>query len=199
MSAPVMAAGGDTTPLPLSVAGPVYRARRALGNVVDHLAAGRYPNAAKALLAVQKNLAAAHKAGTAQIGAAPADPESDQLPGPPSVVAVLGLDHRVAVRTARLLDGMTVKVGLGTTLSAATKLRLVMLSKVLSLDPEGAGGDYTDDLTDTLPIYAAEVLAVSDVLRTGRLTASSRRGLTNNLVRIKQATAEMNAAYGGGE
>jgi hypothetical protein len=170
-----------------------------LGHVIDHVTARRYTKAAKALLAVQKHLAAAQKAGMKQIGAPPPDPESDESPGPPSVIAVLALDHRIVVRVAGLFDGMTEKVGLGTTLSAATRLRLVMLGKVLSLDPEGAGGDFADGMTDTLPIYSAEVTAVSNMLRTSRLTASSRKALTKNLVRVKEANQMMNAAYGGGE
>lgn len=74
-----------------------------------------------------------------------------------------------------------------------------MLGKVLSLDPEGAGGDFADGMTDTLPIYSAEVTAVSNMLRTSRLTASPRKALTKNLVRVKEANQMMNAAYGGGE
>jgi hypothetical protein len=197
--APLVRLEPDQTPAPKSVAVPIQRARLALKNTADRIAERRYDRAAKAVVAVRKYLRAADRAGTKQIGAPPTDPESDELPGPPSVIAVLGLEHRIVVRATKLLDGLMPKIGLGTMLSGATKRRLVMIDKIVSLDPEGAGGDYADGMTDTLPIYTAEIQTLNTALRDSRLTDTSRRALTKTLARAKQANAKLNAAYGGGE
>jgi hypothetical protein len=134
-----------------------------------------------------------------QIGAPPADPESDVSPGPVAVIAVLDMEHAVVVRAAGMLDGLTRNVGVGKTLTAAMSARMRMLNRITSLDPEGAGGDYEDDMADTLETYTGEVTYLTALLNDGRLTADSRGALQRALLRSKQTLAKVDAAYGGGE
>jgi hypothetical protein len=189
----------DATPPPPSVARPVKRAKRSVRNAVAHCAQGRFGRAALSLYNARVWIARAHKAGMAQIGAPPTDPESDEAPGPPSVIAVFGMEHFVVMRVAPLYDGMDRFIGLKKTLYLTVTKRMRMLKRIVALDPEGAGGDYADGMADTLPIYDAEVARLTQILQTGRLTSGARTTLGVVLDWSQQTRAIANAAYGGGE
>jgi hypothetical protein len=189
----------DGTPLPTSVATPIKKARAALANAIYYRLHRKLRYASIALANVRLHVGSAHTAAMAEIGAPPADPESDDLPGPPSVIAVLALERTVVVRGAPLYQGLTTGIGLAKTLATAQTLRTTMLNKVVSLDPEGAGADYADGMADTVPSYTTEVNAVIAVLNTNSLTSTSRTTLTQVLTRSRQARAVVTAAFGGGE
>ena len=189
----------DGTPLPTSVATPIKKARAALANAISYRLHGKFTYAAIALANVRLYVGRAHTAGMAQIGAPPADPESDDLPGPPSVIAVLALERTVVVRGAPLYEGLTTGIGLARTLATAQTLRTTMLNAVSSLNPEGAGADYADGMADTVPAYTTEVNAVIAVLNTNSLTSIGRTALTQVLARSRQARTIVTAAFGGGE
>jgi hypothetical protein len=189
----------DVTPLPTSVATPIKKARTALANAIYYRLHRKFTYASIALANVRLYVGRAHTAGMAQIGAPPADPESDDLPGPPSVIAVLALERTVVVRAAPLYEGLTTGIGLAKTLATAQILRTAMLNAVVSLDPEGAGADYADGMADTVTSYTTEVNAVIAVLNTNSLTSTSRTTLTQVLTRSRQARAIVTAAFGGGE
>ena len=115
----------------------------------------------------------------ALIGAPPTDPESDDLPGPPAVIAVLGLEHRIGMGVVDLFDGMKrpgVVRALRVTLGTTHHRRNVMLDRVIALPAEGARDDYADGMADTLGIYNQEVQKVTTALRTYRLSPSGRVG-----------------------
>jgi hypothetical protein len=138
----------------------------------------------------------------AQIGKPPADPESDDPPGPPAVIAALAMENRVTTVLVPRINGKTgpyINTAMSYTLYVTHTVRQQMLTKVTGLDPEGDGSDYADGMTDTLPIYAAEVALVTKALATYRLTAAARTGLKRTLTQVRAANASMNAAYGGGE
>jgi hypothetical protein len=189
----------DGTPVPASVARPIRRARRALANAIYYRLHRNFSNAAISLANLRLYVTRAHTAATATIGAPPADPESDDPPGPVSVVAVLALDHAVVVRGAPLFEGLTTRIGLGKTLSTAQILRATMLNAIVSLDPDGDGADYEDGMADTVPSYTAEVNAVAAVLSTNSLTTAGRTVLRRVLTRSRQARVIVTAAFGGGE
>jgi hypothetical protein len=196
---PVALIEEDGTPVPTSVATPISKARAAMTNAVRYTQHHRFRRASLALANVRLYVGKAHTAGMAEIGAPPADPESDVPPGPVSVIAVLGLEHSVVLRSARLFNGLTRAIGLGSTLSTAMTLRTTMLETIIPLDPEGDGADYADGMADTLPIYTAEVKGVATVLVTGSLTATGRARLKVVLAGSKATRAMVTAAYGGGE
>jgi hypothetical protein len=196
-TAGVAQAGGDTDPPPKAVAVPIHRAGVALGHATAYLKANRYAAATRALTVARKYVARAHGAGMAQIGAPPSDPESDVGPGPVSVLAVLGFEHAVVVRAARMLDGQTPAIGVGKVLTVTMRARMIMLTRITSQDPEG--DDYADDMADTLPMYTGEVTYLAALSAKGRLTPASRKALERALLRSKQTLAKVDAAYGGGE
>jgi hypothetical protein len=202
-SPPAAHAGGggeeDGTPVPRSVAVPVQRAGRSLLYAGIFVSQHRFGRASLSLYHLRVYLRTAHLAGMAEIGAPPTDPEGDTSPGPVSVIAVFGLEHRIVVRASAMFDGLRARIGLASTLFQALGRRNVMLAKITSLDPEGAGGDFSDGMADTLPIYTAEVIRLKSLLATGHLTPRARLTLTEVLARSKATRAAVNAAYGGGE
>jgi len=192
----------EAPPVPAVVAKPVGRAGVALKKAERRLSRGLVLKARRSLRLLRKRLTTAHEAGMAQIGAPPLDPESDDLPGPPSVLAVLALEDRVTVRVVRLFDGRRNEKlvrGLRKTLVVAHGRRDEMLDAVIALPPEGDGADYADGMADTLPIYDAEVTAVTSALAQYRLVAPARRGLRNALDRVTATRDKVNQAWGGGE
>ena len=139
---------------------------------------------------------------TALIGAPPTDPESDDLPGPPAVLAVLGLEHRIGMQVVDRFNGMKrfwVVRALRRTLGTTHYRRDIMLDKVIRLPAEGGLDDYADGMADTLGIYTQEVQKVTTALRTYRLSPSGRVGLRRALVRVQATNAKVNRAFGGGE
>jgi hypothetical protein len=192
----------DATPVPSSVARPISRARAALHAAARQIANRRFALALDSLTSLQHYLRRAHRAGEAQIGAPPTDPEEDTPPGPVSVLAVLDLEHRVTMRGVALFDGLrrnAVVRSLRETLWYDHHYRDAMLDAVIALPPEGAGSDYADGMADTVPSYVTEVKRVKTALAQYRLTDSARAGLNRALRRIRATQAKVNAAFGGGE
>ena len=185
-----------------TVAAPIHRADAALAQAVSAFDAHQPGKAISALLVVKSNVVLAHQQGMAQIGKAPADPESDDAPGPPAVMAVLSLEHRVDLGVVALFAGKRgaeVVDTLRLLLRVTHARRTAMLDKIISLPPEGSGGDYADGMADTLGSYTKEVQQLTTALSTYRLTSAARLGLTNALSRVRATKAKVDAAYGGGE
>lgn len=192
----------DADPIPRSVAAPIRRARAALARAKTQIAAHTYAKAIDSLRAVRVNVSAAHRAGLAQIGAPPTDPESDEPPGPVSVIAVLNLEHAVTNGVVVSFNGTTRRAivhAMRYTLWWTHGVRIPMLNAVIALDPEEEGADYADGMADTLPIYANEVKVITTALQKYRLSNYGRTGLRNALARAKATRAKVNAAFGGGE
>jgi hypothetical protein len=192
----------DATPVPSSVARPISRARVALNAAATQIANRQFALALDSLSSLQVYLGRAHRAGMAQIGAPPTDPEEDTPPGPVSVLAVLDLEHRVTMRSVALFDGLrrnAVVRSLRETLWYDHHYRDAMLDVVIALPPEGAGSDYADGMADTVPSYVTEVNRVKTTLAQYQLTDSARLGLHRALDRIRATQAKVNEAFGGGE
>jgi hypothetical protein len=188
--------------LPGSVATPIKRAKAALTRTEDRLAQHRYGRALDSLKALRRNVRAANNAATNQIGLPPADPESDDPPGPPSVFAVLRLDHRVTMHLVPLYDALSrldVVSSLNASLGRTHRRRDAMLDAVIALPAEGDRGDYDDGMADTLLVYPAEEKLISDTLQTAALIDSARSGLTDALARVQATDAKVDAVWGGGE
>jgi PAS domain-containing protein len=188
--------------LPGSVATPIQRAKAALAKTEDQLAHHRYRRALDSLLVVRRNVTRANKAATAQIGLPPTDPESDDLPGPPSVFAALKLDHRVTARLVPMYDALgrlDVVSSLSATLQRAHGRRDAMLDAVIALPAEGDRADYDDGMADMLGMYPAEEGAIAGALATAELTDPARSGLTDALARVRATEAKVDAVWGGGE
>jgi hypothetical protein len=180
----------------------ITQADSAIARAVNRVHAHQYSRAKTALATARSHIKQANAGAMALIGAPPADPESDELPGPPAVLAVLKLDNRVVTKVVPLFNGMDrpgVLDALRSTLGVTQNRRVTVLTKVLALPPEGDGDDYADGMADTLPMYSHEVAVVAGGLQTFRLTPSGKDGLTATLRRARDAEAKMNAAYGGGE
>jgi hypothetical protein len=73
-----------------------------------------------------------------------------------------------------------------------------MLTKVIAVPPEGPL-DYDDALTDTLPIYTAEVKAYQAALAGFQLTAQARTALTQDLDLVLATRKQFTQRFGGGE
>lgn len=180
---------------------PMTRARAALVAAHARLKLRRYAKALVSLKALRANLGQAHRAGMAQIGKPPADPESDEPPGPAAVMAVLNLQHRIMMAVP-LFNGMkttAVIESLRYTLLTAHRLRNAMLSRVIALPAEGAGGDYDDGMSDTLELYTGEVTLITRALGLYQLTPAARVGLTKALARAQATEAKVTLRWGGGE
>ncbi len=184
------------------VANPIRLADAALAQVKVQVAKGQFDKAITSLESVRVNVGKAHTAGMAEIGKPPSDPESDDPPGPPAVMAVLGLEHRVGTGIVPLFDGRKEAAfvnALQETLGVTYNARDKMLDRVIGLDPEGAGDDYADDMSDTLGFYSVEVNQVTKALKQDQLSQSGRAALSNDLTRVRATQAKVNKAYGGGE
>lgn len=184
------------------VATPISRATAALTRATRDLQAHRPRAAISELADVRLYVGQAHAGAVHLIGAPPADPESDEPPGPAAVLAVLGLEHRVGIGVVPLFDNRgsaAVVDALRRTLSSTQDRRKAMLARVIALPPEGARDDYEDGMADTLGQYPTEVNQLTKALQTYRLTAAARTGLHNALVRVRATEAMVNTAFGGGE
>ena len=181
---------------------PMTRARAALAAAKLRLKKRRYAMALVSLKALRYNLGRAHGAGMAQIGRPPKDPESDEPPGPAAVMAVLNLEHRIMMEVVPFLNGMKtsgVIESLRFTFLTTHRLRNAMLSRVIALPSEGAGGDYDDGMSDTLDLYTSEVTLLTRALGLYKLTPAARVGLTNALARARATQTKVNTRWGGGE
>jgi hypothetical protein len=192
-------AAEEGTALPDSVAKPIARTKTALANLALRINAHQFVLAAKSADNVRLYLGRADVAATNLIGAPPVDPESDDLPGPPAVLAVLAVEHRVVNRGTPLFDGLQARIGLKAMLDAAMNRRDVMLDTVIALDPEGDGADYADGMADSVLIYDAEVETVRTVLNTAELDALQRDSVADVLAKARATQAKVQAAFGGGE
>ena len=85
------------------------------------------------------------------------------------------------------------------TLLTAHRFRHTMLSRVIALPPEGAGGDYDDGMSDTLELYTGEVTLITRALGLYKLTPAARVGLTNALARARATQTKVNMRWGDGE
>jgi hypothetical protein len=195
-----------TTParaqVPPSVTKPIRLAEAALAQTKVHVARRQFGRANMSLKSLRENVARAHKAGMAQIGKPPSDPESDDPPGPPSVIAVLNMEHHVGIGLVPLFNRMreaAVVNALQDTLIFTYDARDKMLDRVIALPPEGAGSDYSDSMSDTLPIYSVEVNQITDGLKQYQLIQPGRTALTTDLRRVRATQAKVNKEWGGGE
>ena len=179
----------------------LQRARAALAAAQTRLTHRQYTKALASLKTLRYNLWRAHSAAMAKIGKPPTDPESDEPPGPPAVIAVASLEHQVTMKLVPFFNGLT-RTGvidpLAQTLRRTHVLRDAMLDKVIAL-PAAKGEDYDDGMSDTVPLYAAEVNLVTKALHQYRLNASGRAALTATLTRVGATKAKIDARWGGGE
>jgi len=174
----------------------------ALARAVANIRAHQNARAAKALAAVRWQTGLANAAAIALIGAPPTDPESDDPPGPPAVLAALRLDNRMITGSVTQFSQTTkarLVYQLRLTLDAVQGRQNVVLNRVIALPPEGAGDDYTDGMSDTLAVYARQVKTISTALATFNLGPSGTAGLTEALATAKATQKKVNRAYGGGE
>jgi hypothetical protein len=187
--------------LAASTATPLQRARDALAAAAARLTRRQYTKALASLKALRYNLWRAHNAAMAKIGKPPTDPESDEPPGPPAVIAVANLEHRVTMVLVPFFNGLQknwVIDPLRYTLWRTHVLRDAMLDKVIAL-PAAKGEDYDDGMSDTVPIYKAEVNLVTTALEEYQLNASGRAALTSALARVTATYTKVNKRWGGGE
>jgi hypothetical protein len=185
-----------------SVREPIRRADGALQRAIVQIRASHYGEAKASLGAVRRNGRRAHVIAMSLIGAPPTDPESDDLPGPPAVLGVLGLEHRIGMRVVELFDGMRrpgVVSVLRRTLWTTHRRRNVMLDRVIRLPAEGARVDYADGIADTLRVYTLEVNQVTTALQNYQLSPAGRVGLRRALHRVQATKVKVNRAFGGGE
>ena len=187
---------------PAAAVTPITAANADLAKAIKQVNAKQLAAAKITLKSLRGNVTKANNNAFALIGKPPTDPESDDPPGPPAVIAALALDHRVTMGIVPLFNGRKrdgIVVALRYALWTTHTLRQTMLNKVTGLPPEGAGDDYADGMSDTLPIYSAEVTLVKNGLATYRLYNTGRPGLQAALTRVQLAKKTMNTAYGGGE
>ena len=188
--------------LPPSVAAPIKAADAALANATAQLKLDHPVRANAALLVVNRQVQLANTAAMAQIGKPPTDPESDDIPGPPAVMAVLSLEHRVATTVVPLFNNQArprVVDNLLLTLLVTHRQRNLVLGKVIALPAEGDFDSYSDSIADKLAIYTQEVKQVSTALSTYTLTPAARTGLTTALARVTATKKKVDKAFGGGE
>lgn len=183
-----------------SVTKPIKRAKTALANAKTQLSKRQYAKAITSLRTVRVNNAAAHKAALALIGKPPTDPESDEPPGPPAVLAVLNLTHLISVNVVKMFAGMKshpkVVSALLATLLYPQQRRDKMIARIIKLPAEGDGADYADDLSDTVPSYAQEVSVTKNALAKYKLSAAGRKGLRKELARVTATRKVMTTAFG---
>jgi hypothetical protein len=192
----------DDTAIPSSVTTPIDSARTALTAVETSLHGRQYAEALASLTTLRRDLAEAHRAGMALVGAPPSDPEEDEPPGPGAVIAVLDLDHQVAMRLLPYFDAMTrndVVSGLQTTLSTTFANRTSMLDAIVRIPEDEEGPDYSDGMSDTLGLYGREVRAYTSALEEFRLTPLERSALSDDLTRVRATRTTVTHAFGGGE
>ena len=193
----------DDTVLPSRVANAIGTAQDAVDRSVQRLENGRYSLANRSLAAVSVNVGRAHRAGMYQI-TLPAPADAETTPGPDSAVAVLTLEQGVITNLAAQFDGLTANhpwaiKSLSTALATANTDRNLMLDAIIALDPEGAGADYSDGMTDTVDGYTDEVANLTEALNTDTLAPAGRTALTTALASSTATAAKVSTAFGGGE
>jgi hypothetical protein len=187
---------------PAAAPSPIKLADAALADATAQIQANRPARAVAALKRVQVNVRKANVAAKNQIGKPPTDPESDDLPGPPAVLAALGLDRRVGSGLVPLYDGETrvhLVAALGKVMNAMQRRRNLMLDKVIALPAEGDGADYADGLADKLGVFTKEVKQLEAALSTSNLSPAGRTALEAAHKRAVATKAKVDVAFGGGE
>ena len=186
----------------LSLKGEIRAADDSLARARAQIRAHRYYKAVRSLERVTRHTRRANAAAQALIGAPPADPESDDPPGPPAVLAATRLDYRISTGAIALFDEQR-RTGLVRRLrgvvGTAQIRRDQVLDVVFGLPQEGDGADYADGLADTLGLYDREVKAISAALNAFTLSDSGRTGVHNALARAEATRTNMIKAFGGGE
>jgi hypothetical protein len=180
---------------------PITRAKEALATATSELQAGHPGRAITALDDLRHQVRLAHRAALDLIGKPPTDPESDEPPGPPAVLAMLALEHRVAMGTVPLFEGQTrtdVVDALHRALRSTLHRRDVMLDQVIALRP-AARGDYEDGMADTLGQYPKEEQQLATALSTYHLSPSAQTALQDALAQVRATEAKVTPVFGGGE
>jgi hypothetical protein len=179
----------------------VQLARNSLATSVTRLSNHKLHLAIASLDTLAGRIVKANRAARSEIGKPPTDPESDTLPGPPAVLAVMVLEHSVQKTLVPEFDNRkrpAVIEALRATLFVTQVRRDNLLDAVLALKP-GARGDYSDGLSDTLPVYPQEIRQLTTALSTFSLRPSSRKILTTGQARIRATRVKFDRAFGGGE
>jgi hypothetical protein len=187
--------------VPHGLAVALELARNSLTHTVSQLNHGRYVKAAGTLHTLAERVARANHAASNQIGKPPSDPESDDPPGPPSVLAAMRLEHTVCVTLVPQFDDMNrprVVNALRVALRVTQHRRDDLLDAVLAQKP-GARGDYADGMADTLSWYPQEINQLTNALSTFQLEADSRTALEEARERVQATKQKIDAAFGGGE
>jgi hypothetical protein len=195
--APVAASAADRTPalgpvtasaVPAAPNALIASARASQKNALRYLETRQYTKAMTALRTLRIKMAAAHRAGL--------HPTT-----PNRVIAVLGLEHQVAMGLLHPFRGLTnrsVINVLQTTLSNTLANRAAMLKAVIAL-PQEEASDYEDGMADTLPIYSTEVKAYRVARNRYRLAPQARTALTRDQARVISTAQLVATAFGGGE
>jgi hypothetical protein len=181
---------------------PISLADAALADAKAQVQANHPAQAIAALKRVKVNVRRANVAATNQIGKPPTDPESDDPPGPPAVLAAMALDHRIASGLVPLYDGQTradLVDAIGEVVKAMQRRRNVMLDKVIALPAEGDGADYADGMADKLGMFTKEVKQLETALASSNLSPAGRTALEAAQQRAVATKAKVDAAFGGGE
>jgi len=193
----------DEVVLPSRVAAAIAYTQDAVDQAARRVDNGRWKRANTSLAAVGVNVARAHRAGMHQM-TVPVAEEAETTPGPDSAVAVLTLEQGVITNLAALFDGITashpyVIKSLSTAITQANTSRNLMLDAILALDPEEAGADYADGMTDTVDGYTDEVANLTEALQDDVLAPAARTALTTALANSQATAAKVSAGFGGGE
>ncbi len=176
-------------------------ADQALGKARTDLQHHHYAKAARHLRVMKREALTANTAATRLIGKPPTDPESDDPPGVTAVLKVSGLDHAVTMALVPLFSdpkGYHVVGPLGRGLNTVVACRDRMLGRVIALKP-GARDDYVDGLSDTVPVYAKELTALSTALAGDALTPAGRTALQEGQLVVTATGSAMERVFGGGE
>lgn len=177
------------------------RAQTALALALTELDQAHPAKAVAALKTYAQQSRRAHTAAIGLIGKPPTDPESDDPPGPPAILAMLRLDHQATMKLVPRLDRQTkagVVTGLRRALKATHVQRNRMITQVTGLRP-AAADDYVDGMSDVLGTFTKEIALIDTGLGGYQLTAVARTSLTETRERVVAADQMMNDAYGGGE
>ena len=181
----------------------ITQADSAIARAIRKVHAHQYSRARTALATARGHIKQANTGAMALIGKPPTDPESDDLPGPPAVLAGLELDNRVVTQ------GRAAVQRHGPTRGA----RRAPIDGRRHPEPPRHGPEprsshcpprETATTTRTAwptrcPCTAARWPSSPVPSQTFRLSPSGKDGLTAALRRARDAEAKMNAAYGGGE
>jgi hypothetical protein len=193
----------DDVVLPSRVASAIAFTQDSVDQSARRVNNGHWVLANQSLAAVGVNVGRAHRAGMYQV-TLPVPADAETTPGPDSVVAVLNLEQGVITNLAALFDGVTAKhpwviKSLGAALTQANTSRNQMLDAIIALDPEGAGADYSDGMTDTVDGYTDEVANLTEALHNDVLAPAARTALNKALANSQATAAKVSAGFGGGE